>query len=223
MYHNINNFYTDRYVTTPASFEKQLKLIRALRYQTMTLSQICSMVINRQPFPPTIVLTFDDGYLDNYQFALPLLLKYNMKATVFTVAGWVGRDTDWDDKRGRQFRQMGWSELRDWVRHGMEVGSHTINHLNLPRISAEETLRDEIFGSKQILEDGLQLPILSFGYPYGRFDDRVKEKVQQAGYLAAVSTLPGVAIKAASDVYALPRYEINPQLHIVKLAYRLVI
>lgn len=222
MYHNIDDCCSDRYIVSPRKFENQLKLIKALKYQSMTLSEIGDAIANKKLCHPTVMLTFDDGYEDNYKIALPLLKKYGMKATIFAAAGLVGNYNDWDrDKRKRQFRHMGWDELREWSHQGMEVGSHTMSHPRLSKITSEQNLEKEIFGSKKILEEKLQQSIHSFGYPYGDFDERVKKMVQRAGYLAAVSTKSGTP-KDDSDMFSLPRYEVPAHCNIANFACRLV-
>lgn len=222
MYHNIDPCRSDRFVVSPSRFENQLKFFKLFRYRVITLSEINDAIANKESCQPTVVITFDDGYEDNYKYALPLLKKYGMKATVFAVAGQVGLDNEWDRaKRKRQFRHMGWDELREWSRQGMEVGSHAMNHCKLGQITSDRHLRDEISVSKQILEEKLQQPIRTFSYPWGSFDNRVQKMVRETGYQAAVSTKPGVS-QADSDMYALPRYEVYAQMNIVKFGFRVI-
>lgn len=222
MYHNIDADCSDRFVVTPAQFKRQLRMIKMLGYQSMTLSEAYQVLAGRERYVPGVVITFDDGYLDNYKFALPLLTEYDMKATLFAIAGWVGQDNEWDwEKRKRKFRHMDWNELREWQRQGMEIGSHSMNHARLSKVEAEHTLCEEIWKSKQLLEDKLQTPVEAFSYPWGDIDARAKQIVQMAGYQAAVSTKPGCA-RAGLDMYELPRYGVEAHSAFIRFGYRLV-
>lgn len=222
LYHNIDHHCSDRFIISPAQFKNHLRLLKALRYRSITLSEVPNVIADNKSGSPIVVLTFDDGYEDNYTSALPLLKQYGMKATLFTAAGWVGLNNEWDrDKRKRQFRHMGWDELREWTRCGMEIGSHTINHIRLNEITTEDKLRNEILGSKQILEEKLQQPIRTFSYPWGKYHDLAKKMVREAGYQLAVTMNSGI-VKTGSDMYALPRFEVC-SLHIAKFGFQLLL
>jgi len=150
---------------------------------------------------PTVSITFDDGYSDNHEFALPLLVSSGMKATFFLTAGLVDEDPA-TLERFRRLRavdviqSLGWEQAAELLQSGMEVGAHTYSHRNLANLSDSE-LRHEVTHSKQLIEDRMACGVTTMAYPFGRprvhFDERVLDAVQQAGYeFAGTTTTRGV-------------------------------
>jgi peptidoglycan/xylan/chitin deacetylase (PgdA/CDA1 family) len=153
-----------------------------------------------------VLLTFDDGYTDNFTYALPLLKQYNMKGTVFVVAGGVGNFCSWLEKHDCN-RLMTWEQLNTWLKAGMEVGAHTVNHPMLSRLSEDEILY-ELKTSKEVLEMKLKTKVDYLCYPYGDFDDRVKTLAKEAGYKGALAIFDQVSL-SREDLYAIPRIGIS--------------
>lgn len=156
-----------------------------------------------------VALTFDDGYRDNLTEAAPVLDALSLPATVFMVAGRAGTFSD-HDSPGDASRLMTWDELRDLVKRGWTVGGHTMTH---PRLSAlnEPQQREEIAGSKTVLESELGEPVESFAYPFGSALDYTatsKALVQEAGYAFAMSNRYGV-IRPGADRWSLRRIWID--------------
>ena len=122
------------------------------------------------------VITFDDGYRSNYLNALPLLKKYNLKATIFLIFNFIGKEN-----------YLNWNEIFEMQDYGIEFGSHTISHLKLTKISLPEA-KKEIFNSKKFFENRLKREILSFCYPISDFNEKIIGLVKEAGYKLAVVT-----------------------------------
>ncbi len=147
--------------------------------------------------PKKAVVTFDDGYVDLYTRAFPLIQKFRIPAALFLITGWVGREGF-----------LSWEMVREMSREGVTFGSHSRNHSYLPSLPSRERLLEEIRGSKKELEDHLGERTKFFSYPLGGFSDVIKEMVQEAGYEAAVTTNRGEK-NAGRDCYALSRIKMT--------------
>jgi len=136
-----------------------------------------------------IILTFDDGYEDNYSIAFPLLQKFGFSAVIYAVTEKDRRTNFWDqDEPPAQL--MSAAQLKELHRSGIEIGSHTVTHPRLPTASPER-LRTEIRDSKDALEQLFGSGVFSFAYPYGELSESVKDCVCEAGYRFAVAADSG--------------------------------
>ena len=126
----------------------------------------------------TVVLQFDDGYEDNYQYAFPILKKYGFPAMVFLISDRIGTPGF-----------LTWEEIKEMQKYSFLAGAHTRKHVYLPDVTLLEA-QDEIAGSKKIIEDHIG-HIDYFSYPSGGFSEDVKRIVKEAGYKAAVTTNRG--------------------------------
>jgi peptidoglycan/xylan/chitin deacetylase (PgdA/CDA1 family) len=147
-----------------------------------------------QPQSNTLVVTFDDGCLSTLTEALPVLVKHRVKAIQFIVAARIGGRNEWDlCKDDVPTPLMNESQIREWLAAGQEIGSHTMTHRNLRRVSAAEA-HEEIFSSKRRLEDVFGLPIRHFAFPYGGWRaQEARDLVIEAGYESACITEFGVS------------------------------
>jgi peptidoglycan/xylan/chitin deacetylase (PgdA/CDA1 family) len=155
----------------------------------------------RRPLGREIALTFDDGYVDTYAKAFPLLQQHGFSATIFLVLNRVGRRRDWG--LGPPVDLMGWDHVEEMARCGFSFQSHTCSHPDLTELSAV-ALRQELADSKAKLEDKVQREVRYLAYPYGRYNDRVLDGAREAGYAAAYGT-----DNAAGGVYCMQR--LSPQ------------
>jgi peptidoglycan/xylan/chitin deacetylase (PgdA/CDA1 family) len=179
MYHSISpekKTPTDKWCVSARNFEKQLYLLKRKGWTTVCVRDL--LMADLLP-PRTVVITFDDGYEDNFEHGFRLLTKYGMCGTFFIVSRKIGEPSRLD---AQQLRQM--------TASGMEIGAHTRTHARLPELSIEE-IEDEVSGSKKDLEDLLDLPITSFAYPYGLLNDACVDMVRKAGFSMACSTRTG--------------------------------
>jgi peptidoglycan/xylan/chitin deacetylase (PgdA/CDA1 family) len=136
-------------------------------------------------------VTFDDGFCNVFDHALPVLSARGLRSIQFIVAGLIGRDDAWDRAIGEPAQPlMDDAQIRDWLAAGQEIGAHTLTHPRLTQIPPERA-RAEIFDSKKRLEDRFGGPIKYFCYPYGDCDERVRDMVAEAGYEGATSTACG--------------------------------
>ncbi|MDP2028659.1 MAG: polysaccharide deacetylase family protein [Thiobacillus sp.] len=141
----------------------------------------------------TAVITFDDGYVDNFA-ACEALQKRGIRASWFIVSGSVGQSPQWLADGRPPGRLLNEIELRVMRESGMEIGSHTVNHVRLTEAD-DAQLRRELHDSRATLEDMLGQAVSSFAYPYGAWDARCADAVREAGYSAACTTRTGWALR----------------------------
>ncbi len=128
-----------------------------------------------------IVITFDDGEENLYEYAFPVLKKYRCPAIVFLICDYIGRKNYWDiSVTGKRNQHLNWKQIIEMKEAGIDFGSHTMSHHNLTKLNDRE-LEYEIFESKKILEKQLG-SVDSISYPFNRVDDRVRNVVGKAGY-----------------------------------------
>lgn len=193
MYHSVGPG-TDPLGVSQAELDSHLGYLASAGYQTVTLHDVIEDQAGRGHLPANpIVLTFDDGTLDAYATALPLLQKRAQRATFFIVAGFVAADPQ--HRRVEVSRYglrsfMIWPEVKGMRDAGMEIGSHSVHHPRLTTLPRAE-MHDEVFLSKKMLEQGLGQPVEFFAYPYTALAKNTRDAVGAAGYRGAVSGLQG--------------------------------
>ncbi|MCU0650781.1 MAG: polysaccharide deacetylase family protein [Candidatus Omnitrophica bacterium] len=201
MYHSVQPSVPDgnRLIVSTGAFERQMKFLKRNKYNVISLTEAAGLIAGKKKIPAgTLVLTFDDGNLDNYTYAFPILKKYGLKATIFLIVNDIGKP----DK-------LNWGQIKEMQDSGLiDFGSHSVSHPFLECITDPAVLLQEILGSKQALEMSLKKPVLSFSYPCGRLNQEVRQKVVDSGYMAAVVTNPGKSF-ASDDVFALKRLRIS--------------
>lgn len=214
MYHGINSSVGRRHPyfetnTSPAAFRNQMQILATDGYQTLSLDGVIRDSSSCNVAKRPVVITFDDGYADFYDEALPTLVEYGFIATVYIITG--STDKQRVIKNGKQF--MSWAEVRELPRYGIHVGSHTVSHGNLRGMSRSR-VEDEVRRSKEMLEDKLGAPVESFAYPYAfpehdkNYVQHIREYLQMCGYKHAVTTIVGTA-SVLTDRYCLPRLPIS--------------
>lgn len=191
---------------SPELFERFMRKLHRSGYRTVRLSDAAGLVRERKPFPEkSFVLTFDDGYRSVYGGAFPVLRKYRMTATVFLTVG----DSE---NRGPQDRlptlggrqMLSWGEIIEMKDAGIDFGAHTVTHPDLTAIDAAR-MEYEIRGSKEIIENNLGEPVLSFAYPYGKYDGRSLDIAGRYFGCACSDDLGILTISSA--LYALERVD----------------
>ena len=196
VYHHIGSSFpvgsrTERRLTvTVEIFDQQMKYLRENGYHVITFADLVNCLNNVEKLPSKpVILSFDDGWEDQFVYALPRLEEYHYFATFFVVTNFVG---------SRGF--VSWAKLRTIVAEGMEVGSHSRSHPYLDKIGNPNILWDQIYTSKQILESQLGVAVDEFAYPYGSYNATAASTVRLAGYKTARACCIG---SAQSDLYAL--------------------
>ena len=177
MYHSVGPIGDDPHLltVTPERFDAQLSALRAQGLRGMSMRDLL-----RSGGAGGVGLTFDDGYADFLDTAVPVLRRHGCTATVFALAGRMGGNNGWDADGDRK-RLMTADELRLVVREGMEVGSHGLLHQRLPQLSDAE-LQREVADSHSILSDVIGKRIEGFAYPYGAVGRREVVAVADTAY-----------------------------------------
>ena len=199
MYHSISDDKAWPWAIRYSDFCDQLDLLKANGWKTIRFVDL----LDKSTWgPKTVVITFDDGYLDNYA-AFEALKARDMCATWFVVSGDVGQARGWDDPGAPPLSLLEGAQLNEMYQAGMEIGSHTRSHARLTELGPD-TLRREIIDSRSELADKSGCPIDTFAYPFGAFNDAVVDVVREAGYKAACSTRSGWAM-AGGDIMTIRR------------------
>jgi peptidoglycan/xylan/chitin deacetylase (PgdA/CDA1 family)/GT2 family glycosyltransferase len=211
MYHAIGreDEPASRFVLPVDRFEQHLSWIRRLGYQTISFGQFLEYKRNRL-LPPvrSVVITFDDGYADNYSLAYPILQSHNIPATIFVVSDYVGRANEWDqegDLAGRPL--LSWTQVRELSSNGIQIGAHSCSHPVLTEISESEA-KQQIAGSQKDLQSKLGVDIDIIAYPYGEYNETTQDTARQAGFMAGCTT-DAQLNTLTSPSLALPRTEIR--------------
>jgi len=178
MYHSIS-YEKDNPIRLPVKiFEQQLKYLKDNGYYTISLENLYEYFMTDTKIPEkSVVLTFDDGYKDNYTAMFPVLKKYNFKATIFVITSSIDKDPN----------SMTSKQLLEMEKYGVDIESHTVNHENLKDLSKEKQLAT-LIKSKKVLEKMLNKKVNFFAYPFGGYNANAIEAVKEAGYIMAFST-----------------------------------
>lgn len=172
-------------------FEEQLKYLRDNKYVTITFKELKELSLEERKKKKYIILTFDDGYDDNYTILYPLLQKYNMKVVIYLVSDLNYNKWDMEELGEKRLNLLNEKQILEMRSSGLiEFGGHTKNHVKLDLLSREDQ-RVEIKENKEYLEKLLGEPIISFAYPFGRFNEDSKEIVKELGYDYGVATNKG--------------------------------
>ena len=161
------------FILNTNQFESPIRLLHDLGYESWSLYELISWLSGRQVKVPSkpVILTFDDGFEGNYQFALPILQKYGFKATFFVIVNKIGKPT-----------MMTWDQLSELKDAGMSVQSHTMTHPLLSLLGSDEVSK-ELRNSKQVLEDRLSCSVDFVSLPYGSYNKDYKKLAINAGYI----------------------------------------
>jgi peptidoglycan/xylan/chitin deacetylase (PgdA/CDA1 family) len=184
----------------PRALECQLDALERRGYRVGGLSGALAAA----PGAKAAALTFDDAFQDFAANAWPLIKARSMGATVFVVTGQIGGSNVWDRGKGIPAAPLlGAEEIAELAAQGVEFGGHGHAHRDLTSLSPQE-LADDLGACQETLTGLLGAPADSFAYPYGRFNDAVKQAVGRAGFGAACSTRPGL-LTGETDPLAIPR------------------
>jgi peptidoglycan/xylan/chitin deacetylase (PgdA/CDA1 family) len=197
-------------LTVPtAQFEAQMDYLAANGYHSVTLEEIYASMAGLTLLPAKpVALTFDDGGLDDYTVAFPILQSHHFVATFFVITGFVGKPIC-----------ITWSDLQKMQEAGMAVESHTVNHLDLRSLTPAR-LQDELAQSDRSIETELERAPIALAYPAGAYNPAVIAAAGEAGYRLAVTTHPGETLDPRHP-YEWPRIRIGPRLSLAGFAKEL--
>ncbi len=179
------------------SFEKQMRFLEKNGYVVISTKDLVHGIKKGRLFRRnTVVIQFDDGYEDNYTYAFPILKKYDFPAMVFLISDYVGKPGF-----------LTWEQVKEMEDNDVKAGAHTRNHAYLPDLP-EDQIREEIAGSKRVIEEHLGHPVDYLAYPTGGFNVPAKRIAKEAGFKAAMTTNRGKD-KFNEDLYELKRIRVK--------------
>lgn len=184
-------------IVDPANFAAELKALHDGGYHAVSQAQLFHALYDGKPLPPKpVLISVDDGYVDDVRTILPDLEHWHMVATFFVITG-----------RMTEPGFLTASQIRELDRAGMDVGDHTAHHVDLRILSASE-LQTETAGSRKALQAVLGHPVYFFAYPFGYFNDQVVQAVRDAGFTMAYTTEGGTTESSASPL-TMPRLHVG--------------
>ena len=199
---------------TKELFKKHMQVLKDNGYRTVTFKELAEDHLLTKRFDKGnkfVVLTFDDGYEDNYRVMFPILKEFGAKAVIFLLS--ESKYNEWDVNNPhnpeKRFDLMSEEQVKEMAAYGVEFGAHTKTHPYLSSLPIEEA-REQIVQCKQKLEQTYGQPFITFAYPYGDLNDEVKSEVRKAGFTFAVSTDSG-EINVDSDLFQIRRIGIFPR------------
>lgn len=204
MYHYVGNNpnpsdkQRDALSISPDRFESQMKYLKENGYTTTSLDTLFAALKKTASLPEKVaILTFDDGYIDFYFNAYPILKKDRLSATLFIPTGLVGQPA-----------YLNWSQIKEMYSSGLvNFGAHTVNHPYLPSLSSEKALK-EMVDSKNALQNQLGLPINFMANPYGSTNEGIITLTKEAGYIGSLGTWPD-KIQSEGTIYNMPRLRVS--------------
>lgn len=169
---------------TPEKLEHQMDLLLENGYTPISYYDLMDHFTNKTKLPEKpIIITFDDGYYDNYLYAYPIFKEKNIKATIFVTTAIMGNKTD-DGRTDKYEKMLSWEECKEMEESGLiNIESHTNDHLNLKTVSYDEVL-NQLTVSKKMIDDNLNKDSKVIAYPYGAGDKKINKNAVKAGYSA---------------------------------------
>jgi len=184
-------------------FARQMSFLSVLGYRGLSMTDLLPYLLGERQ-GKVVGITFDDGYLNNYSHALPVLQRFGFSSTCYVVSQLLGKTNVWDREIGiPDATLMSAPHLREWIDAGQEIGAHTRNHVHLSQL-APAAGRTEIRDCKTELEQVCGAPVSHFCYPYGEFTPAHVTMVRDVGYRSATTTQRS-RCHAGEDLLLLPR------------------
>ena len=190
------------------AFRAQMALLKWVGYRVIGMDEAYAALFEGRPLPGrSVVLSFDDGYENFADHALPVLQEYGYPSILFAVSGLLGQPARWLDGEGEKPGLLSAGRLAGLRAAQVEIGSHSVSHPRLSRLEPEQAWR-EIADSKAALEQVLSEAVKFFAYPYGDYSPAVRDAVARAGYQAALTCSRGAA-NTAPNPFEIPRKAVS--------------
>ncbi|WAZ21855.1 polysaccharide deacetylase family protein [Streptomyces cinnabarinus] len=212
MYHSVGDCSDDPYriTVTPERLDEQLGRLRRRGLRGVSMAELLAARA-RGERRGLVGLTFDDGYADFLDHALPVLRRHDCGATLFVLPGRLGGDNAWDPLGPRK-PLLTADGIRRAAEAGVEIGSHGLTHVDLTKAD-DDLLHTETAESRAVLSELISAPVDGFCYPYGTVDARAVAAVRAAGYTYACAIDPG----PLTSPHALPRVHVGQNDTAVRL------
>jgi peptidoglycan/xylan/chitin deacetylase (PgdA/CDA1 family) len=208
-----------KYALTPRTFARQMKLLAVAGYHPISLDEWLTDRSVRDRLP--VIISFDDGFKESIEHAIPVLRRFHFSAIFFVVAGLIGKTSAWlARERGIDVPLLGWDDAKRLQHEGFEIGSHTLTHPHLAELPVRSCY-EELRGSRAKLEDGLGRPIRHLAYPFGSYNKLIMDLASESGYVSACTT--GVGLSSVSEhQHALSRVPVVGGESLLDFAARLL-
>lgn len=183
-YHQINDEAHNALTVSTPEFEAQMKYLAENGYHPITTEELADYLEKGASLPEKpILITFDDGYIDNYKNAYPILKKYNLKGTIFIITDYLNVYPNY----------LTWEIAQEMQDSGIiDIQCHTMTHVELSKLDSYEEVRHEALDSKKAIEAHLEKDVHSIAYPCGSYDDTVLAVVREGGYRTAFTVNYGL-------------------------------
>ncbi|MBV7275402.1 polysaccharide deacetylase family protein [Clostridium sp. PL3] len=204
MYHSIDYEKGNELRVPKEKFREQMQYLKDNGYTTLTFDELYDFLVNNKPVPEkSVVITFDDGYEDNYQNAYPILKEFGFNAAVFVITNAVDNEKPF----------LTSEQLNEMEKNGIEIESHTLAHDELNKLSYDKQVTT-LKGSKAFIEKTLNKQVKYIAYPFGKWNDDTIKALKDTGYDMAFTTVSGWSDKSQgmytlSRVYISANYDIN--------------
>ena len=187
-YHQVEEKNGNPLTLWPDQFETQMSYLADEGYTTITIDEMMDALENGTPLPDKpVIITFDDGYADNYEYAYPILKKYGFKATIFLIYDFTNAYPNY----------LTWDQINEMKESGLiRFESHTMTHANLAELTSTDELRHEIADSHDLLSDKLGYDMHYIAYPGGRVNEEIEEITRAAGYRGGFTVHYGLSTPA---------------------------
>jgi peptidoglycan/xylan/chitin deacetylase (PgdA/CDA1 family) len=201
MYHSIMD--NDDQSVSVHSFKKQMSLMKKMGYQTINFNNLNENNIKK------FIITFDDAYENIFINAFPILKKLGFSAICFIIANKIGDYNDWDKykKKFKKMKLMNFDQINIWVKSGFNIGSHTMDHVDLTKLNKDDKI-NQIVNSKKLLSSMFNAHINTFAFPFGSYDGETQDIVKKY-YDYAVTTKRSRFVKNKFNNKLLPRVPIS--------------
>ena len=209
MYHSIMDDHLQS--VSVKSFKKQMLLMKRMGYQTINFNSLINDKNDKK-----FMITFDDGYENIFLNAFPILKELDFNATCFIIANKIGDYNEWDKDQDnfKKMKLMNFDQINEWLQSGFNIGSHTMDHVDLTKINDNDKI-NQIGNSKKFLDDMFNTKINSFAFPFGSYNNETLNVIKEY-YDFAVTTKRSRYIKKKFNNLLLPRVPVNKNDSIFK-------
>lgn len=208
-YHSIENSTNNELLLAPEKFRTQLKYLKDNGYTPLTMDELYGFLKEKKSIPEkSVVITFDDGYRDNYTNAFPILKEFNFKATIYVISDYIND--------GLYMTKEQIKEMSDW---GIDIQSHTAKHEDLSKLKLDQQY-DTMKSSKETLEKIIGKNVDYIAYPFGKHNNDTKKAAEKAGYKLGFS-LEGGLTDRGDNPYNLDRIYISNNHTMEEFVYKL--